>query len=134
MLHVDDIGALRKSREHQHVVALLEGKYGQLKRQTGESLRYIGWEVNQADPTCTKLSMKNSIRRLCEKFHVCMGVRNPVRSEADFLGDGDNVPVDSTEYRSLVAGARYIADKLAREVLFHQAFRRRSKLPPTRKV
>ena len=122
-----------KSREHQRVLALLEAKYGKLKRQAGESLMYIGWEVNQANPTCTKLSMKKSIRRLCEKFQVCTGLRNPARSEADFLSDGDNVPVDSKEYRSLVMEARYIADKLAREVLFHSSYLATKQTSPTRK-
>ena len=55
MVHVDDIGAVMKPREHQRVLAILEAKYGRLKRQSGDTLMYIGWEINQSDPTCTKL-------------------------------------------------------------------------------
>ena len=78
--------------------------------------------------------MKKSIRRFCEKFHVSTGVRNPVRSEAEFLSEGDSpVPIDPKQYRSLVMGARYIADKLAHEVLFHTSYLATKQSAPTRK-
>jgi hypothetical protein len=118
LLHVDDMAVManRKCKERDRVKKILESKYEELKVQTGDIVKYIGFEI-QRNRTLNRfeLKMHDYINRMYDE-HVDVAssrvVLNPAAcnefSNLHYKSDEDEREYpDKTEYRSLVMGMQY---------------------------
>lgn len=134
LLHVDDIGIFTPpdGKEYNRVLQILEKKYGDLKKQEGDNVVYIGYEVVKSG-TCIRLAMTDRIRKLARQWNIDQGVRTPYSNdflESDLISTS-NPSVDSTSYRSLVMSLRYIAMGVMPECLFGCTVLASSQMNPT---
>jgi hypothetical protein len=119
LLHVDDMAVMTnpKCNESSRLKKILETKYEQLKVQTGDTVKYVGFEIRR-DRTNNKfeLTMHDYISRMYEKHVVDnednRAVNNPAScdefSNMRYKDDCDNLDYDNkTEYRSMVMGMQY---------------------------
>lgn len=115
LLHVDDIGAMmpRDGAEKRRVRGLLEAKYDKLKQQDGDAVVYVGlgikWDKQQQR---YEVDMQKYIEKVCREYDIFKGVTNPNRSDNHLIRDGDEDPVESTEYRGIIGVLRYICSLL----------------------
>lgn len=119
LLHVDDMAVMTnpKCKEGQRLRKILEGKYEELKIQTGDAVKYVGFEIKR-DRAANRfeLTMHDYISRMCEKYAVDKDhgreVKNPAASDEfssiNYKNDQENREYhDKTGYRSLVMGMQY---------------------------
>ena len=134
MLHVDDLGGMfpPDKVERNRVKNLLEHKYEALQIQDGKAVTYIGLEVNR-ESNCFHVSMKTRIQKICEKFGVASDEieRFPCRSGFASKEVDVSKKVNSTEFRSLVMGLRYISSMVIPGILFHTTYLATKQSAPT---
>lgn len=118
MLHVDDLCVLVKpgSPECARLKGILESKYEKLKVQTGDRVKYIGFEIFRNRPENRfELTMTQYIEKMCALHDLIDGghvVKNPATSD-DFASTSYNSEVEDKPlgnvslYRSLVMSMQY---------------------------
>jgi hypothetical protein len=138
MVFVDDLGYLMPpdGAEDARVTAVLERRYGTLKKQDGDRVKYIGLEVfRNRDKNRFEVTMGKRAQKLAAKHGVTVAANNPARADGTFTergGDSQQVPVDATEFRSLVMSERYLTYVMP-ECLFHTSFLATKQAAPTQK-
>jgi hypothetical protein len=116
MLHVDDLGLLAPPDgiEKARVKKLLESRYEKMKSQDGDSVNYIGMEIQRCRATNSfHINMKQKLEQMAVNFGLARGTKN-VKNPATSLyytkvikgGESYN---DSKRYRSLVMTLAYIS-------------------------
>jgi len=116
MLHVDDMGVLMPpdNIEYDRVKTILTEKYAEMRIQTGDDVKYIGYEIKRnRSKNCFEISMKKKIEDAMKDFGITLGnktVRNPARNGNFSKLKKDVVPFgDIKSYRSLVMTMAYIS-------------------------
>jgi hypothetical protein len=119
LLHVDDMAVMASEDgvEHIRLRDILEVKYEALKVQTGDSVKYIGFEITRnRGMNRFELTMTDYINRLCEVFSVKCGSRvvvNPACSNEDYGSsrytseEDERALGEIAQYRSLVMSMQY---------------------------
>lgn len=118
LLHVDDMAVMagEDGVEHARLRRILEVKYEALKVQTGDKVKYIGFEITRNRiENRFQLTMSEYINRLCEVYDIVAGNRkisNPASCEeygkSVYTTVEDETPVgDIAKYRSLVMSMQY---------------------------
>ena len=138
MVFVDDLGYLmpHDKVEDKRVTAIIEERYGELKKQEGDRVKYVGLEVyrNRAENRF-EVTMTKRARKLAGVHGVTSTVDNPARADGSFTEEGigdDCELVDATNYRSLVMSMRYLTYAMP-ECLFHTSYLATKQAAPTRK-
>ena len=116
MLHVDDMGVLMPPNniEYNRVKKLLENKYDAMRVQTGDSVKYIGYEINRnRKKNCFDINMSNKIDEALEAFGITVGdkpIKNPAKNGQFSKLKQESIPYkDIKQYRSLVMTIAYIS-------------------------
>ena len=119
MLHVDDLGVLmpKDSIEYNRVVGILEVKYGELRKQVGNKVDYIGLEItHDIENNKFEVGMSGRITKVYENYlkgvvekHVNNPRRNEGFSETNEVRANAATHWDTTEYRSVVMTMSYIS-------------------------
>ena len=99
--------------EYNRVLAILEGKYEQMKVQTGDEVKYIGLEIKYNNNNTYSIGMSNRIKQVGIDFGISIGkpVRNPANTNTFSKASDEKAErfKDSTKYRSLVMTIAYIS-------------------------
>jgi hypothetical protein len=119
-IHVDDILFTYSSDAlYKSTIASLEVKFGKLKIQEGNTIKYLGLEINKCDNGDLTVNMNKFINKLLTEYDISSGENIPANNN---IYESNGNSINTTKYKSLVAKLMYLATKLRYDILFSISF------------